>query len=241
MQLVPLRCGDDEELALHDADLACVVADLARSLPGVDDVDKRTAPRDPWEDYLYRDRDREHGVVRRGGGGDDAADDDARWRGAGGGGGLRAAGTDLDEEWAGAAGAAGAAGGGGGSSLGGATAVGVPLLGKGRQALLRRLWASHRLRQEIQQTLGEVKTDPPKSWAHLHLAVGGIPAPEAAEAANAAAAATLFDAEVGLYTLNEVDPWLESARFQPLNLKCDILAFLVSSSLWFQIQRVPLH
>jgi hypothetical protein len=31
--------------------------------------------------------------------------------------------------------------------------------------------------------------------------------------------------KVGLYKLNAVDPWLESAWFQPLNLKCDFLAF----------------
>ena len=28
---------------------------------------------------------------------------------------------------------------------------------------------------------------------------------------------------VGLYKLNAVEPWLESAWFQTLNLKCDIL------------------
>jgi hypothetical protein len=42
---------------------------------------------------------------------------------------------------------------------------------------------------------------------------------------------------VGLYTLNAVDPQLESARFQPLKLKCDILV----SKICFQMQLVPLH
>jgi hypothetical protein len=39
-------------------------------------------------------------------------------------------------------------------------------------------------------------------------------------------------AEVGLYNLNPVDPWLESAWLHPLNLKCDILSseFGVSKS-----------
>ena len=45
-------------------------------------------------------------------------------------------------------------------------------LGKGRQALLRRLWASHRLRQEVEETLGEIKSEPPKTWSHLHLTMG---------------------------------------------------------------------
>jgi hypothetical protein len=42
---------------------------------------------------------------------------------------------------------------------------------------------------------------------------------------------------VGLYTLNSVYPWLESAWFQPLNLKCDFLVL----RLCFQIQVVPLR
>jgi hypothetical protein len=33
----------------------------------------------------------------------------------------------------------------------------------------------------------------------------------------------LLGCMVGLYNLNPVDPQLESAWFQPLNLKCDIL------------------
>jgi hypothetical protein len=42
---------------------------------------------------------------------------------------------------------------------------------------------------------------------------------------------------VGLYTLNLVDPLLESAWFQPLNLKC----FSPVSNLRFPIQLVPLQ
>jgi hypothetical protein len=42
---------------------------------------------------------------------------------------------------------------------------------------------------------------------------------------------------VGLYKLNPVEPQLESAWFQPLKLKCDILV----SKLCFQIQIVPLN
>jgi hypothetical protein len=40
-----------------------------------------------------------------------------------------------------------------------------------------------------------------------------------------------------LYKLNPVDPQLESAWFQPVNLQCDLLV----SSLSFQMQLVLLH
>jgi hypothetical protein len=43
---------------------------------------------------------------------------------------------------------------------------------------------------------------------------------------------------VGLYKLNAVDPELESAWFQPLNLKCDILVF---TKFAFLTQVVALH
>jgi hypothetical protein len=44
-------------------------------------------------------------------------------------------------------------------------------------------------------------------------------------------------AVVGLYKLNSVDPELESAWFQPLNLKCDILLSIFA----FRFQLAPLR
>jgi hypothetical protein len=162
------RAGDDFELAFRDADLACVVADLARSLPRVGDEDPRRVPGDPW-DYadpnfdISAHRDRAHIDV-------DVTDDRE----------FRVAGAELDEEWAGSQKGRGGGEesvypkGGRGLATPGVTAG---VLGKGRQALLRRLWASHRLRQEVEETFAEVKSDAPASWSLLHLQAGGLQSP----------------------------------------------------------------
>ena len=156
---------EDDQLALHDADLACVVADLARSLPREGDVDLRREISNPWESAASN-QSRDDQGARRGHEVEDAlayACAFGDWELDGGSHILHAAGADLEEEW------------GGAMSVPAVTLPvtgGVPQLGKGRQALLRRLWASHRLRQEMERMLGEAPSDAPEAWTRLHLGAG---------------------------------------------------------------------
>jgi hypothetical protein len=59
------------------------------------------------------------------------------------------------------------------------TRIPYPMLGKGKQALLRRLWASHRLRRAAAECVGgdaaEAVDAPPREWAEAQMgrATGG--------------------------------------------------------------------
>lgn len=170
------------ELGIHDADVACVVAELARSLPNHNEVDaRREATRDPW-DISLAGADAWDDTSLAGAdawdtslAGEEAWDVSLVGADIGGDGGLKAACADLDEEWA-AGGGVGGGGGSGGAAGGrsGPGAAGVSSLGRGRQTLLRRLWASHRLRQEAANSYAAggnptsptdpTTLEPPNSW-----------------------------------------------------------------------------